>query len=92
MPVGQDDVISVTIYTRPDCHLCDDMKGVVASVAASSPAPIQIDIVDIAADPALEARYALEIPVLMVNGVKAAKYRVTADELRRILAARSGGL
>jgi glutaredoxin len=90
MPGCGNTVISVTIYTRPDCHLCEDMKAVVARVAAASPAPVQVDVVDIAADPALEARYALEVPVLMVNGVKAAKYRVTADELRRILAARTG--
>jgi hypothetical protein len=28
--------------------------------------------------------------VLMVNGVKAAKYRIGEEELRRILAARAG--
>ena len=32
----------------------------------------------------LEARYGLEIPVLLVNGKKAAKYRVTEEELTRI--------
>ena len=39
----------------------------------------------------LEALYGLEIPVLMVDGKKAAKYRVTEAELRRILAGRAGG-
>jgi glutaredoxin len=90
MPGRRHAVIAVTIYTRPQCHLCDDMKAVVARVAATSPAPVCVDIVDITADPALEARYALEIPVLMVNGVKAAKYRIGEEELRRILAARAG--
>jgi hypothetical protein len=76
-------VIAVTVYSRPRCHLCDEMKAVVDRVARW--VPITIDIIDISNDPQLEARYGLEIPVLLVNGRKAAKYRVTEEELRRIL-------
>jgi hypothetical protein len=79
---------SVTIYSRPDCHLCDDMKGVVARVARSL--PLKLEEIDISTDPALEASYGAEIPVLMIGGKKAAKYRVTEDELRRLLLARAG--
>jgi hypothetical protein len=43
--------------------------------------------VDISSDPELEALYGLEIPVLLVNGKKAAKYRVTEEGLRRIFEA-----
>jgi dihydropteroate synthase len=82
-------VIALTIFTRPDCHLCDDMKAAVARVAATAPVPIRVDVVDITADPGLEALYSLDIPVLLVNGRKAAKYRVTEEELRRILTARA---
>jgi len=32
-----------------------------------------------------EARYGLEIPVLLVDGRKAAKYRITEIELRRVI-------
>ena len=81
-------MISLTLYSRPGCHLCDDMKAVVQRVAGSS--PVAIEIVDISTDPQLEARYGLEIPVLLVDGKKAAKYRVTEEELRRILAVRAG--
>jgi hypothetical protein len=41
--------------------------------------------VDISDDPQLEARYGLEIPVLLVDGKKAAKYRVTEEDLTRML-------
>jgi glutaredoxin len=75
--------VSVTIYSRPDCHLCDDMKAVVARVARSL--PLTLEDIDISTDPALEASYGTEIPVLMIGGKKAAKYRVTEDELRRLL-------
>lgn len=73
----------VKIYTKPGCHLCDDMKEVVKRVARRT--PIQLEEIDISADPTLEARYGLEIPVLFVEDRKAAKYRVTDDELIRLL-------
>jgi hypothetical protein len=83
-------VIALTIYSRPGCHLCTDMKLTVEQTVRDMDAPARIEIVDIANDPALEALYGLEIPVLLVNGRKAAKYRVTGEELARILTARAG--
>jgi glutaredoxin len=78
-------VIALTIYTRPGCHLCQEMKVIVERVVRDTHAQARIEEVDIAGDADLEARYALEIPVLLVNGKKAAKYRVTEEELRRRL-------
>jgi thiol-disulfide isomerase/thioredoxin len=80
-------VISVTIYSRPGCHLCDEMKAVVARVGQT--VPMSVEEIDISTDPALEALYGLEIPVLMVAGKKAAKYRIDEGELRRLLTSRS---
>ena len=81
----------VIIYSRPGCHLCDEMKAVVARVVRELETPVTIDEVDISIDADLEARYGLEIPVLLIDGKKAAKYRVTEGELMRILRERSGG-
>ena len=81
-------MITLTLYTRPGCHLCDEMKAVIARV--SRDVPLTLDEVDISADAALEARYGLEIPVLMVDGTKVAKYRITEEALTRILTARAG--
>jgi hypothetical protein len=66
------------------------MKAVVQRVVRSSEAPVRIDEIDISTDPDLEARYGVEIPVLLVDGRKAAKYRMSEEELMRILAAREG--
>jgi hypothetical protein len=88
MPHGAGLVIALTIYSRPGCHLCDEMKAIVARVARR--VPLTLDEVDISADLALEQRYGLEIPVLLVNGRKVAKYRVTEAELTRMLSARAG--
>jgi hypothetical protein len=81
-------VIVLTLYSRPGCHLCDEMKAIVVRVVRGLDIPATIDEVDISTDADLEARYGLEIPVLLVNGKKAAKYRVTDKELARLLAAR----
>src|SRR5256885_16168895 len=82
-------MIAFTIYSRPGCHLCDEMKAIVEQAARAMTPPAAIDVIDIASDPDLESRYGLEIPVLLVNGKKAAKYRVSEEELRRILTARA---
>ena len=66
------------------------MKAVVERVARSSGAAIAVNEVDITLDPELEAAYRLEVPVLMIDGKKAAKYRMSEDELRRVLAGRAG--
>ena len=76
-------MIALTLYSRPGCHLCDEMKTVIARVAAR--VPIALEEIDISSDPALEERYGLEIPVLLVEGKKAAKYRLTDEALLRLL-------
>jgi hypothetical protein len=81
-----DDVIELTLYSRPGCHLCDEMKAVVERASRSF--PLRVSEIDISTDPALEALYGLEIPVLVVNGRKAAKYRISEGDLTRLLAAR----
>ena len=83
-------MIVLTLYSRPGCHLCDEMKAVVQRVIGAAAVRAAVEEVDISADPDLEARYGLEIPVLLIDGKKAAKYRVTEGELTRMLGARQG--
>jgi glutaredoxin len=77
-------MVRLTLYARPDCCLCEEMKTVLAQVRQEIPFDLQE--IDIETDPALESRYGQEIPVLFVNGRKAFKYRLTVGELRRRLA------
>ncbi len=74
---------SLTLYSRPGCCLCDDMKAIVAEVQADT--AFTVTEIDISAQPELEARFGQDIPVLFINGRKAFKYRVTAGALRRRL-------
>ena len=78
-------MIALTIYSKPGCHLCDDMKEIVDRVVRRAAQPIAVEEIDISRDRALEERYGLEIPVLMLDGRKIAKYRVTEAELARAI-------
>lgn len=73
----------LTLYSRRDCCLCDDMKAGIAKVAAAT--PLELEEVDIDTDDALRAQYNDQVPVLFVNGRKAFKYRVTVKQLARKL-------
>ncbi len=77
----------LTLYSRPGCHLCDEMTAVITRVAARL--PLSLDVVNIDDDAALTARYGLEIPVLLVEGRKVAKYRIEEAALERALRARA---
>ena len=77
-------MLTLTLYSRADCCLCEEMKAVLAQVQEDL--PFTLEQIDISTDPELESRFGQEIPVLFVNGHKAFKYRLTAGELRRRLA------
>jgi hypothetical protein len=79
--------VRLTIYGKPGCHLCDEMKAVVRTAIAGS-TEISLDEIDISTDRDLSERYALEIPVLLIDGRKVAKYRVTTAELERMIEGR----
>jgi glutaredoxin len=82
--------LRLTIFGKPGCHLCDEMKAVVHRVLESH-ADLPLDEIDVSAEPALLDRYGLEVPVLLIDGTKVAKYRITEKELTRILDSRARG-
>jgi len=82
--------LTFTLYSKPGCHLCDDMKIVIRRVMETARTPIALEEIDITTDAELEARYGIEIPVLLVDGRKAAKYRIAEAELLKIVERREG--
>jgi glutaredoxin len=76
--------MELVLYTRRDCELCREMEIVIEEVLRRVPATLKR--VEIDGDPALEAQFGIEVPVLFINGRKAFKYRCTARELRKRLA------
>lgn len=77
-------MLTATLYTRPGCHLCEEMKAVVERVSRTH--DLRLLEVDISTDPELERLYGVDIPVLLIEGKEAARHRVSEAELLRILA------
>jgi glutaredoxin len=73
----------VTIYTKRGCHLCDVAKTNI--LAAASGREFTLEEIDIETDEQLYARYRYDIPVVLINGIKAFKHSVDVKEFKRKL-------
>ncbi|HEV7764386.1 MAG TPA: 4a-hydroxytetrahydrobiopterin dehydratase [Thermoanaerobaculia bacterium] len=65
-------MISVTLYTRANCPLCEKAK---AAIRASG-VPVVLTEVDIDRDEALRVRYTDDVPVIHVDGNEAFRHSV----------------
>jgi len=78
--------VSVEIYSRPDCHLCDTAKEVIERVRETY--AFDLRVININTDPELERKYGEEIPVVVINGRKAFKFFVDEnkfeDQVKRL--------
>ena len=76
----------ITLLTRPGCHLCDDARAVIASVAAELGIPWhERDVTESESD--LRA-YGEMIPVTLIDGAQHDFWRVSEQRLREALAGR----
>jgi glutaredoxin len=71
---------TVTLYSRPGCHLCDDARAVIERVRART--PLTLDEVDITVDDALHRRYLERIPVVALDGEELFEFFVDERALR----------
>ena len=79
--------IRLRLYSRPGCHLCDQMRQEVDELLADR--PHEWEVVDVDVDPELSRRYGRALPVLLVNGRLFARVRLPrlAQRLRLLRAA-----
>lgn len=75
----------VVLYTKPGCHLCEDMRGQLDAALRGSAEPLHA--VDIAGDLDLYMRYRYDIPVLVIDGHEVARHRISDVALTEALAA-----
>jgi glutaredoxin len=59
-------VSTVTLYTRPGCHLCDDAREAIERVREQT--PFDLLEIDIESDDALHSAYLERIPVVALDG------------------------
>ena len=71
----------ITLYTRRECHLCDEAK---AAMMRHFP-DLAIEEVDVDTDPELIRLYGEEVPVGYLGETKVFKYHLDVKRLRRLL-------
>jgi len=77
--------VSVTVYTREDCHLCAEAIDTIRRVADEAGVDIAMDLVDVDTDEGLREEYGERVPYVLIDGTPAFKYRVDERRLRRKL-------
>ena len=73
----------ITLLSRAGCHLCDDARAVIASVAADLGVGWEERDVTLSADDLVQ--YSEMIPVTFVDGVQHDFWRVREERLRAAL-------
>ncbi len=73
---------SVVLYTREECHLCDEAKAILNSYRARLPGIEEIDIDD---DEDLVAEFGDWVPVVEIDGKVRFKGRIDEMLFRRLL-------
>jgi glutaredoxin len=74
-------MIEVVLYSKPDCHLCENVKAQLARLRPSF--PFELREVNILDDPEDFERYKNDIPVIFMNGRKAFKHRLSDQDFIR---------
>ena len=74
---------TLRLYSRPQCHLCEQMLEQLAPLLNET---ARVEIVDISEDLELLSRYRLRIPVLSCDGEEISQYPLDVERVRRILA------
>ncbi|SNZ05092.1 Glutaredoxin [Natronoarchaeum philippinense] len=79
------DPVPITVYTRENCHLCDDAVDTLTRIAESEGVDIEIEEVDVDDDPELREKYGERVPYVLVDGSPKFKYRVDPAKARSVL-------
>jgi len=79
----------ITLYSKKDCKLCDAARHVIDTVV-SQRANVLIEIIDIAADPALNEKYRHDIPVVLVDGKELSRHTLDPDQLAQLIMDETG--
>jgi glutaredoxin len=73
----------LTLLTRDGCHLCQTAAETLTRIGAE--AGLVPDVVDVDADPELQAEYGERVPVVLLDGLEHSYFTVDVERLRRDL-------
>jgi len=66
--------LRVRIYSKKECHLCNEAKHILGRFASKY--PLEIEEIDIEKDPAVFEQFHEEIPVIFLEETKLFKYKI----------------
>lgn len=75
--------MTLTLLVRAYCHLCDEMAAALEPLLASR--KVTVEVIDVDADPAREARWGDKVPVLLSGDEELCHYRLDAAAMSRWL-------
>lgn len=75
-------MLSLTLYAKPGCHLCDEARDVVDQVLGEFDGRVTLEEIDITEDARLQRKYGEEIPVVFVGERKHSQWQVDPARLR----------
>jgi len=81
---GAERTHALTLLTRPECGLCEEMQQQLSALRARHALP-PLTLLDVDSDPALARRFGLKIPVLLLDALPVCSGRLDPDELLRAL-------
>jgi glutaredoxin len=73
----------ITVYSKPDCHLCERAKEALRRVGQQT--EFFLEEVNISQNPELLARYGHDIPVILLDGREIARHFVRERKLLKLL-------
>ena len=77
---------SLTLISRRDCLLCDEMLAALREFGVATPLP-PLRQIDVDSDPELTRRYGLQVPVLLLGETLVCRFRFDPAALNRHLGA-----
>ena len=77
-------VHALTLLTRAECGLCEDMLNQLQALRARHALP-PLRLLDVDSDRELQRRYGMKIPVLLLDDAPVCSVRLDQAELLRVL-------
>lgn len=79
--------MELTLLAREYCHLCDEMQDAIEAMLAGT--GVELRLIDVDADAALEARWGEQVPVLLDGDDLLCMHRLDRAALAKWLHARA---
>ena len=76
-------MVTVTVYSRHGCHLCESAEKTINSLAKELEFSVEILYID--GDAELEKLYGTEVPVIHINGEHHDFYKVDPERFKTSL-------